>query len=130
MTTHTDDFYERLEGLARTATGGDWRAYITQRRSPEIYTNVPPPNTPNPLIAGTILRKHDAAYIAAANPQAILKLIAENRAYREALPDLSAVIAWLQNGCDPVHAITELAIHKGRIERAIANIQQGGQSHV
>lgn len=37
-----------------------------------------------------------------------------------ALPDLTAVIAWLKNGCAPVHAVTELEIYQARI----ASIQE------
>ena len=61
------------------------------------------------------------AFADASTPETILALIAKARAGEaavEALPDLTAVIAWLQNGCDPVYAITELAIHQGRIDRA------------
>lgn len=42
----------------------------------------------------------------------------------EGLPDLSAVIAWLDNGCDPKHAADELRIHKARIDHAL---QQEGE---
>jgi hypothetical protein len=70
---------DALEKAALEATGGDWRAHITTSRSPEIYTNVPPPNTPNPLIAGRVLRKRDATFIAAANPETVLVLIAAAR---------------------------------------------------
>lgn len=37
-----------------------------------------------------------------------------------ASPDLTAVIAWLKNGCDPVHAVTELEIYQARL----ASIQE------
>ncbi|MNX88859.1 hypothetical protein D3C86_1208480 [compost metagenome] len=40
---------------------------------------------------------------------------------RKAIPDLSSVIAWLDNGCEPKHAVTELAIYKARIDQALAN---------
>lgn len=39
---------------------------------------------------------------------------------REAIPDLSSVIAWLANGCDPQHAVTELGIYKARIDQAFS----------
>lgn len=42
----------------------------------------------------------------------------------EGLPDLSAVIAWLDNGCDPKHAADELRIYKARIDHALQ--QEGG----
>lgn len=44
------------------------------------------------------------------------------RVARGALPDLSSVIAWLENGCEPKHAATELAIYKGRIDKALTQI--------
>lgn len=40
---------------------------------------------------------------------------------RKAMPDLSSVIAWLNNGCEPKHAVTELTIYKTRIDQALAN---------
>lgn len=40
-----------------------------------------------------------------------------------ALPDLSAVITWLENGCEPKHAATELRIYQ---ERILAS-KQGGE---
>lgn len=74
--------HAELARLAEAATRGDWRAHITTKRSPEIYTNVPPPNTPNPKIAGAILRKADARFIAAANPARVLSLLSEIAALR------------------------------------------------
>ena len=35
-----------------------------------------------------------------------------------ALPDLSHVISWLQNGCDPIKAADELQVYQERIDRA------------
>lgn len=43
---------------------------------------------------------------------------------KEAMPDLSSVIAWLDNGCDPKHAADELRIYKARIDAAL---QQAGE---
>lgn len=83
--------YDELEGLAKAATNGDWRAHITTKRHPEIYTNVPPPNTPNPKVAGDILRKADARFIAAANPTTILALIAKARAGEAAVEALEGI---------------------------------------
>ena len=57
--------------------------------------------------------------IAAWNTRAPSSAARERDGLREAMPDLTAVIAWLQRGCDPVHAITELAIYQGRIERTL-----------
>ncbi|WP_312064666.1 hypothetical protein [Brevundimonas sp.] len=42
---------------------------------------------------------------------------------RTAMPDLSSVIAWLENGCDPKHAATELTIYKARIDQTLAALQ-------
>lgn len=44
---------------------------------------------------------------------------------REAMPDLSSVIAWLDNGCDPKHAVTELTIYKARIDQALSAAPEG-----
>lgn len=65
----------QLLELARGATPGNWHAHITNRRSPEVYTDGAPPNTPNPLIAGKVLRKRDAAYIAALSPSRMVPLL-------------------------------------------------------
>ena len=73
-----------LEANARKATVGTWRAWITNRRQPEIYTDSGPENE-NDKIASGVLRKADAAFIAAANPAAVLDLLAENARLREAL---------------------------------------------
>ena len=35
-----------------------------------------------------------------------------------AMPDLFSVIGWLENGCDPKHAATELRIYQERIDHA------------
>lgn len=40
---------------------------------------------------------------------------------RKAMPDISSVIAWLDNGCEPKHAVTELSIYKARIDQALAS---------
>lgn len=37
-----------------------------------------------------------------------------------ALPDLSHIIAWLENGCDPKAAVDELRIYQARIGAARA----------
>ena len=41
----------------------------------------------------------------------------------EALPDLSHVISWLQNGCDPIKAADELRVHQRRIDHAKAKAE-------
>ena len=46
---------------------------------------------------------------------------AEARADRlaQGMPDLSSVIGWLANGCDPTHAVTELRVYQARIKAAL-----------
>ena len=41
----------------------------------------------------------------------------------KALPDLSHVITWLQNGCDPIKAADELRVHQRRIDHAKAKAE-------
>lgn len=106
----TEEQRAELEKLARAATGGDWRAHITTKRSPEIYTNIPPPNTPNPLIAGTILRKADARFIAAANPATVLDLLATIARLEAERDDLRAGAALDENAMsDGVYALESAA---------------------
>lgn len=64
-----------LKEKAEAATRGNWTAYITNRRSPEVYTDGVTPNTPNPLIAGKVLRKNDAAFISTFNPKVAIALV-------------------------------------------------------
>ena len=66
-----------------------------------------------------------AARPAAANPATILSLAtlieaqaAEIEGLTGAIPDLFSVIKWLENGCDPAHAATELRIYQERIDHA------------
>lgn len=47
-------------------------------------------------------------------------LIAASPRMYEAMPDLSAVISWLENGCDPKEAAKELLIYAKRIDSAKA----------
>ena len=72
-----------MGAAAEAATGGNWRAHITNRRKPEIYTDAPPKATPNDLVAGVILRKPDAKFIALANPANVLTLLASHAAQAE-----------------------------------------------
>lgn len=41
-----------------------------------------------------------------------------------AIPDLTSVIAWLRNGCEINHAVTELEIYQARIDTAKARATQ------
>lgn len=90
---------EAIKAAAEKATPGQWRAHITNRRKPEIYTDAPTKAETNDLVAGVILRKPDARFIALANPSAVLELIAQNAALRGALEkaakrwDLRALVA-------------------------------------
>lgn len=65
---------------------------------------------------------HDMEY-ARDNSRANARLIAAAPEMLEALPDLSHVISWLENGCDPASAAKELRIYQGRIERAKAKAE-------
>ena len=85
----TDADLDKLEALARVATPGEWRAWITRRRQPEIYTDGGS-SEQNDKIASGVLRKADAAFIAAANPATILDLIASARRDAEEIERLRA----------------------------------------
>lgn len=84
------DRYDELRAAAAKATAGTWRAWTPRSRSPEIYTDAPPPNTPNPMIAGQVLRKRDAEYIALANPETIQALLSERESLLAALKSIRA----------------------------------------
>ena len=56
---------------------------------------------------------------------ALRLILSANREMRTATPDLTAVIAWLKNGCDPAHAVTELQIYQDRIARSALTTQRG-----
>lgn len=62
-----------------------------------------------------------------AEQEANARLIAAAPDLLEAMPDLTAVIAWLRNGCEVQHSITELEIYQRRIDAAIARAR-GEQS--
>lgn len=55
--------------------------------------------------------------------EADARLIAAAPEMYEALPDLSHVISWLQNGCDPIKAADELQVYQERIDRAKAKAE-------
>lgn len=134
-----------LEGLAKAGTAvGEWRkcggatpkycaitspsGYIVFGMADAVSDREGNGNRIN--APGMEAQQANAALIVAA-VNALPDLIAaarERDALREVMPDLTAVIAWLQNGCDPVHAVTELAILKGRIERARQALKQETQS--
>ncbi|WP_249696503.1 hypothetical protein [Stappia sp. WLB 29] len=50
-------------------------------------------------------------------------LLAAAPEMHQALPDLSSVITWLENGCDPLKARDELLIYKARIDEAKAKAE-------
>lgn len=141
----TPNFHERLEGLARAATPREWRiegrrglGYIVSHGvCPEGDGPAGYVGTIDPMFAGDgPALEANAAYIAAANPQAILALIAENRAYREALISLqvqasNAAYNLNQAGitldtADAARAFDNIALSARAV---LTPIQQGGQSH-
>lgn len=88
----TDADLDKLEALAKSATQGEWRAWITRRRQPEIYTDGGS-SEQNDKIASGVLRKADAAFIAGANPATILDLIASARRDAEEIERLKRELA-------------------------------------
>jgi len=68
-------------------------------------------------------------YDSVAEQEANARLIAAAPDLFEALPDLTHVIAWLRNGCEVEHAVTELEIYQRRIDAALskATTQQEGR---
>lgn len=135
------DQYEHLEGLAREATPGPWGVH-EQRPGPATsvsgtFVHAGPDeadDTGFSLVVraytrdGLDERQHNAAYIAAANPQAILKLIAENRAYREAVENALPLLEVLHSltTAPDVRKVVWKAIAEARA--ALNPAQQGGQS--
>jgi hypothetical protein len=82
----------------------------------------------SPSVNALYPQPEQAACIAAAKPAVVLALLArlthleeQVRKDGEALPDLSSVIAWLENGCDPKHAATELRIYQRRITARLSD---------
>ena len=115
---------DELERLARAATPGPWEQTGssvcnwhdgTYELEVQVFRQED----------GLAQVRADAAFIAAANPATILALLSANREMRTATPDLTAVIAWLKNGCDPAHAVTELQIYQDRIARSALTTQRG-----
>lgn len=66
---------------------------------------------------------YDPRFPGGACHEADARLIAAAPDMYEALPDLSAVITWLRNGCDPKGACTELEIYQARIAAAKAKAE-------
>lgn len=65
----------------------------------------------------------DVAVACVFTSEADARLIAAAPEMYEALPDLSHVISWLQNGCDPIKAANELQAYQERIGRAKAKAE-------
>jgi len=139
--TDSPNFHERLEGLARAATPGPW--YLRTNRHPATNGNdwgwldAYPPGGRQSAPEGVAVTweagrqsRHNAAYIAAVHPQAILALIAENRAYREALEahDRYMIDAGYE-GPDSSSLHPKAAENWRRVRAVLTPIQQGGQSH-
>lgn len=62
--------------------------------------------------------------IAARKSKQARDLEAKLRAAVEAMPDLSNVLTWLQNECDPLDAVRELEIYKTRIDAFLASTEK------
>lgn len=86
----TDKILQEIADRAEAATPGPWRAHITNRRKPEVYSdgNAHRPD-PNPLVAASILRKRDAEFIAHARSDVDF-LLSELQKAREALEPFAA----------------------------------------
>ncbi len=52
------------------------------------------------------------------SPQDTLKIADSDAARLPYCPDLTAIINWLEGGCDPQEAVKELRYHQGRITEA------------
>lgn len=129
-----------LEALARAATPGPWelnRHGAVIGGPVQQYANGKGQNQLAMATGADWMRLDEmacnAAHIAAANPSAVLELIALARqaggAGMAAIPlvtsaELSAVISWLDNGCDPKEAAKELRSYRERAAAPVA--QQGG----
>lgn len=84
---------DELEAKARAATPGPWR--ITDRRAspdgPGLDCNLSGPGISANIVrcAGSVNSEANAAFIAAANPAAVLELVARVRAYEAALASVA-----------------------------------------
>lgn len=121
---------DELERLARAATPGPWQngfddleGVVSLGAKDDGNVVCLPPASFMEL--SQVRWDDNAAFIAAANPATILALLSANREMRTATPDLTAVIAWLKNGCDPAHAVTELQIYQDRLARSALTTQRG-----
>jgi hypothetical protein len=94
---------KELEALARAATPGEW-----EKRNwpglewPQCRISVASGDTAiviSPRYAQEQV-EHDTAYIAAANPQTVLKLIEVIRAQQEAVFELDLYSSWHHSYCD------------------------------
>lgn len=125
-----------LEVVAWRTVGpsGEWEAFITEG-SAEYRTKQCWGKPVEPLVTAAsaqaridhLLARIETARIARVEHNRQFEVMkdrataAESRSDRLAkgMPDLSSVIGWLANGCDPTHAVTELRILQVRIDRAL-----------
>lgn len=76
--------FEQLEQLAKAATPGPWKATVLSGEGSSNYAAIYPDTEPGPapVFVTSGIDRRDAQFIAAANPEAILRLIAEVRNLR------------------------------------------------
>lgn len=101
--------HAELARLAEAASGSEWQTYISGRPEYRNVTHYIEQNPPRdlPFIA-EVQKERDAAFIAAANPAAVLALLAENAALREQREaDMAEVARAGQNLQSQRIAITE-----------------------
>ena len=107
---------EKLEALAKAATPGEW---IARKRGVSVACGLPNDEVTYPVASckNDISERHeqlaDAAYIAAANPQAILSLLAEHRQLIERVEVLEGA---LRNGISETEGL--MADYEGVTDNA------------
>ena len=85
-----------LEALAKAATPGDWEVIASTRGDwPSLYVRGATDEGIVAMVMQGVIKdrfRHNASYIAAANPAAILSLIEENKRMREALDHVQGAV--------------------------------------
>ena len=76
--------FEQLEQLAKAATPGPWKATVLSGEGSSNYAAIYPDTEPGPapVFVTSGIDRRDAQFIAAANPEVILRLIEELRLYK------------------------------------------------
>ena len=118
--------HAELARLAEAATPGEWRAWVTRRRQPEIYTDGGPEGQ-NDKIASGVLRKEDAAFIAAANPAVVLDLLAEIAALRAENTEAERKLAEAVGRSDDLLKALEWYGEQARLARLIHSEGDAGR---